>query len=355
MIKKSMFLLLIFILITGCVSAMPGDLNIDLMDTSGDEVTLTSFPDRIVIAGKQTPMLANFIYLFDSADDKVIAIENRSQSSNAFLSMIDTQFTEKLTIEKGAGAEQISPAEPDTVLLKASMKDQIGDQLEEIGIVPIYVSFETIEEIYRDTRIIGDLMGNEEKAESIVAFYENTKQNIDNTVSSSPDVPNTLMIQITETDGRFVYSVPSENWLQTVMVEELQGYPVWKDKVNGGGWMEVSIEQIISWQPEIILIINYQGNSPTIIEKLTSDSVWQGFLENSSVSLKPIVYDFQSWDQPDPRWILGYASIARYLHPDSVPASIIYDLVRDFYVEFYGLDLSFINSEIIPDIQFQIE
>jgi len=355
MIKKSVLFIIILFLLWGCNGIEDSNPGTVIVDALGREIIIPKNSKKIVIAGKQTPMLANFAYLFSQSDEKIVAIENRSQSSNNFLSLIDQQFVSKQTIEKGASAEQISPVEPDFVIMKTTMKEQIGDQLELVGISPVYVSFETIEEIYRDIRIFGELLDDRETSETIVDFYSRSKNAIDQLVSSSKSSPKVLILQVDESEGTFMYSVPSGSWLQTTMVEELNGLPVWKDEASAGGWMEVNLEQVIAWKPEIVIVVNYQGRSAEIINKIKNDIVWSEFLEVSDILIKPFIYDYQSWDQPDPRWILGYANLAHYLHPDVVSASFLFDLILDFYADLYGLDLAFIDSEIITLVQQQIE
>lgn len=355
MIRKTVLIVIILVMLGGCINQEANNTGIVISDALEREISLPKSLDRIVIAGKQTPTLANFAYLFDSSAEKVIAIENRSQSSNNFLSLLDTNFISKLTVEKGAGAEQITPAYPDVVIMKTLMKEQIGDQLESVGITPVYVSFETIEEIYRDIRIFGTLLDGVETAEKIVDFYSNTKNEIDQLISSSKTSPRVLILQIDKSEGNLVYSVPSASWLQTAMVEELMGQPVWKAEASAGGWMEISIEQVFVWQPEIVIVVNYQGRSVEIINEITNNPVWSEFLNNSKTMINPFAYDYQSWDQPDPRWILGYANLAHYLHPEIISTTFLYDLVRDFYHDLYGLEIEFIDSEIIPLVQLQIE
>jgi len=353
--KIVLFIIVVLLFLSACVSNSLQDTAIVINDAFGQEVSFSKAPTHIVVAGKQTPMLANFVYLFNESSEKISAIENRSQSSNQFLSLIDPSFPEKLTLEKGAGAEQISAFEPDTVILKTTMIEQIGNQLNDVGLKPVYVSFETIDEIYRDVRILGKILEDRDKSEVIINFYENHKNTIDLMLKDSQIASRVLLLQISESENNYVYSVPSASWLQTLMVEELGGEPVWKNDASAGGWMEVNIEQIIDWQPDIIMVINYQGQSPEMIRKLTEDAVWNQFISSSEIELKPFPYDFQSWDQPDPRWILGYASIAHFLHPDVITVDILSGLVIDFYHELYGLDLNMINDEIISLLQSQIE
>ena len=356
MIKKSITILLLSIFLTGCMQASDDVTPVVVIeDALGRVVPFAEYPDAIVIAGRQTPMLANFAYLFAESSEKVIAIENRSQSSDRFLSLLDEDYISKVIIEKGAGAEQISPLEPDLVILKDVMQGEIGDQLETIGIQPIYVSFETIEDINRDTRILGEVFQETEKAESVILFFEETKAEIDQMILGSSSKPDVLILQAKNAEGEIVFSVPSVNWLQTVMVDELQANAVWKDGTDSGGWMDVNIEQIIAWNPEQIIVINYQGQAQQIIEQMQGDDVWSAFITATNCEINPYPYDFQSWDQPDPRWILGYASLAHYLYADSVGVNVVFEIVEDFYQQLYGLEPEYIEAEIIPILQTQFE
>ncbi len=357
MIKKVWLWVLLVVLIAGCgnIQSEISPPVLTITDALDREVTFNEYPDQIVIAGRQTPMLANFAYLFKSNTDKIIAIENRTQSADQFLTLVDDQYSSKVVIERGAGAEQIAPFEPDAVILKSTMKAQIGDQLETVGIHPVYVSFETIEEIYRDVRILGTLFNDPEKVSHINAFYKEKKSFIDDLVDNEKNTTDVLLLQAKEIDGNYIFSVPPTNWLQTAMATELQANPVWVEDVESGGWMDVNIEQIIRWEPELILIINYQGKAPKIIESLQADGVWTEFLADKGTVLKPFIYDFQSWDQPDPRWILGYASLAYYFYPDVIDEEIMYEMVRDFYQEMYGVGIDVVDTEVIPIIAAQIQ
>jgi len=328
---------------------------ISLIDATERKIAFTSYPDDIVIAGKQTPMLANFAYLFEGSAKIISAIENRSQSASEFLSIVDKDYDKKAILELGAGAEQISPLEPEAVILKSTMKEQIGDQLETVGIEPVYVSFETIDEIYRDLEILGRLFNDHKKSEEVISFYQDKKLSIDQLVAESETETDILVIQVKEIGEKFIYSVPPIIWLQTAMIQELKANAVWTDDIASGGWMEVNLEQIFQWQPEMIVIINYKGKAPEIINAIKTDELWGSFLSENKAEILPFVYDFQSWDQPDPRWILGYANLAHYLYRDTIGSDIIYEIVEEFYSQFYGITQNIIEDQILPTIKSQVE
>jgi iron complex transport system substrate-binding protein len=58
--------------------------------------------------------------------------------------------------------------------------------------------------------------------------------------------------------------------------------------------------------------------------------------------------DIYSWDQPDPRWILGLTWLAGQLHPDLFPELDLTAEAQNFYQSMYGLDDAFFELNILP-------
>ena len=141
--KFALLLFLVALLLNGCMDSKSTILeHKTVVDALGRNVVINKNPSRIVIAGKQAPMLTNFLYLFQSTNQKLLAIEKRKQSGDDFLNLIDSKVGDKYILEKGAGAEQIAPLNPDLVILKSSMRESIGNQLETLSIPVIYVYFD---------------------------------------------------------------------------------------------------------------------------------------------------------------------------------------------------------------------
>jgi len=350
--KKIIILTLIIGLIfVGCSSSQDlKDNKIVITDALLREVSLPQYPERIVIAGKQTPMLANYFYMFPTSAGKILAIENRSQSSDYFLKIVDPYYEDKLILEKGAGVEQIAPLEPDLVILKTSMRDVIGNSIEKVGIPVVYVTFESVDEIYNDLQIIGSLLNEAEATERIINGYRKAVNEIHERINQESSEENVLIIQATSDDQQFAFKVPPKKWLQTWMVEDLKAAPVWTDAASGESWVEVNIEQIITWEPGTIFVINYQGQSIEIVESLVKNEVWQMFLAQNKSIIYPFPYDFSSWDQPDPRWVLGYSWLAYKLYPDLFDIGFITNTIKEFYIDIYNLEESYIENEIVPTL-----
>ena len=348
MIKKIQILLFCCIVV-GCINPPESRLTqFVVLDALERKTEFSEYPKKIVIVGKQTPMIANFLYLFPTKTKRIIAIENRAQSPDPFLEIIAEEYPSKLILEKGAGVEQIAPLNPDLVILKTSMKDEIGIGLEEVGIPVIYVSFEDIEKIYSDIRVIGEVLNEKGRAEEIIEEYQKVYLEINRKIETDSNGKNALLIQATNIDQEYSFQVPSSSWLQTQMVKDLYSNPVWTSAALSGGWTEVNFEQILNWQPNDIFVINYRGQSSEITMALKTNELWKNFLSENNKNIAPFPYDFISWDQPDPRWILGYSWMASQLYPEKIGMDYLDETIRNFYTFFYGMNTDYIELEIIP-------
>jgi iron complex transport system substrate-binding protein len=324
--------------------------SITVTDTLGREVAFEKLPERIVVAGKATALLVNTLYMFPEAATRIVAIENRSQNPDAFIPLVDPTYVDKLVLEKNAGPEAIAPSQPDVVILKATMKEKLGDPLEAIGIKVIYLDLETPDAFYRDLQTVGALFGNNQRADEITAFYQGRVSQVTEALKglTPEEKVSVLLLQHSIEENVISYEVPPANWLQTILVETAGTTPVWKDANVGDGWQTVTLDQIAAWNPMAIAIIDYSGGAVEAVAAIEADSTWQQLdaVKGQRVSAFPI--DYLSWDQPDPRWILGLQWLAYINHPDKFPTFDLQSEVLGFYESLYGLDKATISETIFP-------
>lgn len=354
--RKITLLFLIVLIISACAPLSINSVveekqtGFTVIDALGREVEFTTYPDNIVIAGKLRPMIVDFLYLFESSADKIAAVEAGGQSSENFIAVIDENIKDKYSLEKGAGAEQIAPLEPDLVILKSSVKESLGDQLELINIPVVYIDFETVDQIYRDIRILGTVLGESERAEELVTQYEDLYTEFNGYVTESDEGKNAVLMQITSPDQEYAYEVPSIDYLQTVMVDDAGGQVQWGEAAQAGGWNEVNLEQINVWNPDFIFIVNYQGIALDIISDLSESQPFGSLKAVKNGQIFAVPFDYISWDQPDPRWILGYSWLVYRLNPQEVGQERMIEMISDFYQFFYRLDESQVEEYIMPRI-----
>ena len=356
--KFALLLFLVALLLNGCMDSKSTILeHKTVVDALGRNVVINKNPSRIVIAGKQAPMLTNFLYLFQSTNQKLLAIEKRKQSGDDFLNLIDSKVGDKYILEKGAGAEQIAPLNPDLVILKSSMRESIGNQLETLSIPVIYVDFENIEQIYRDLHLFAEVLDEEKRGDELTSSYKMLFNKISEKINSNKGKTNSsvLILQASSEDQKYAFSIPAANWLQTDLVKKAGGNPVWQEANQAGSWVQINIEQISAWEADQIFIVNYQGEANKIISNLKNDPVWSNLKSSQTENIYAFPYDYQSWDQPDPRWILGYSWLAYSLNPGVFSADELESEILTFYENFFLLEKNLIQANISPRIRNILE
>lgn len=98
-------------------------------------------------------------------------------------------------------------------------------------------------------------------------------------------------------------------------------------------WAEVSYEQILEWNPQVIIIVpeaSYTKEDVLADAQLAEvDAV-----KNKQVYEMPSA--FEAWDSPVPSAMLGSLWMAATLHSDVYSMEDFQKDVADFYQEFYG-------------------
>ena len=321
---------------------------IELTDALDRQLTFTEPPQRVAIAGRATALLADAVYLFPDAAEKVIAMERRFQSPEPFYPIVDPTFNQVTLLERNASAEQILPTEPDVVIMKTFMAETLGYPLEEIGVQVVYLDLETPLQFSRDIATLGRLFGNPDRAQVIIDYYADHMGLVNDLVSDLEvnNRPTVLLAQYSSQDGEVSIEVPSAAWLQTSLVEMAGGQPIWTEAAPAGGWTVVGFEQIAAWDPDKIFIINYFDDSSQSVQDLVSDPNWASLRAVQEDEIYGFPADFLSWDQPDTRWILGLQWLATKIHPEFTEQIDILAQVNSFFSRMYGLDQGTIEVEI---------
>ena len=330
---------------------------ISMTDATGQNLVFPAPPERVTVAGKASQMIIHALYLFPEAVERVIAMEQRMQRNLSMLPLIDPNFDTKDQFERDAAAEQIAPVQPDVVLMKTYMADKLGSPLEQIGIPVAYMDLESPDQFFRDIEAIGAMFDNPERVEEIKSFYQVRLDELQDGVAGIDpgDLPDVLLLQYSDRSGEVAFNVPSASWLQTTMVSNAGGTPIWRDAAEGGGWTLVNFEQIAAWDPDVIILVNYTGDPGEVVQNLKEDSNWNALRATKDGELYAFPGDFLSWDQPDTRWILGQLWLAKVIHPDLFSEWDMLDQAMEFYTELYKLDEATFETDVTPLINGDIE
>ena len=321
-----------------------------VVDALDREIRFTQPPRRIVLTGRALFMVADALYLFPDAARQIAALAQTNQGTGNFVSLIDPDYEAKAILGKESGAEQIAPIQPDAVILKSALAETLGSSIEALGIPVVYVDFETPEQYSRDLIILGSLFQNEERAVEIASLYQERLQQVETALAGleDSDKQQVLLLYASNKDGVTAFNVPPLGWMQTRMVELAGGVPVWTEANTGSGWTTVTLEQIATWDPDSIFLVSYQSDPSEVTSALKNDPNWQLLRALKEERLFAFAGDLYSWDQPDPRWILGLQWMAGKLYPERFIGQDMLGETRRFFEDFYGLDSTFFDEKIRP-------
>jgi iron complex transport system substrate-binding protein len=330
---------------------------IAVADALGQVVEFSAPPRRIVVAGQAVLPIIDTLYLFPEASQRVVALVVGKQPIGDFISLIDPTWEQKTLLEMDAGPEQIAALKPDVVLLRSSMAEKLGRSLGELGLPVVYIDLETPEQVFRDVRTLGQLFGDEARAQEITAFYQARLDSLQEALQGLSDdrKPRVLIVQYSEQGGETALNVPPASWIQTAEAELAGGVPVWKEAAQGGGWIIVNFEQVAAWNPDQIFVISYNADSSTVVEHLKADPQWQALKAVQEGKIYGFAADIFGWDQPDPRWILGATWLAGKVHPDRFAGLDMEQQAAQFFEQMFGMDPAIVQQQVVPNLKGDVK
>ncbi len=347
-IRKSLAVLLLIMLIltgAGCGQTNNGNTTVQesgstaepvqagaakqVVDANGRAVTVPEKINRIAITCQGGT--AQEVTILGSGD-KIVA----QAPMNAFPQLLKMFPKYKDIVNPGTfdnvNIEEIIKADPDIVLVGITSKK--GNQLIEEAGFPTFtmlIGWAGIDTLKNEFLQMGTLLGNEAKAEQLVKYWDEKLAYINELVSKVP-----------ENEKKSVLYGYANKGLATV-----HGTGVWGDSlITASGGLnaaaeiseskEVSVEQIMTWNPDIIILQKSENalmeirNDPRIsdLDALKNDRVYQ----------VPIGAFW--WDRPSPESPLGFMWLATKLYPEYTKDIDLKKETKEFFKTFYSYDLS---------------
>jgi iron complex transport system substrate-binding protein len=94
--------------------------------------------------------------------------------------------------------------------------------------------------------------------------------------------------------------------------------------------------------------VAYNKNSSDVVKQLEADPQWQALRATRQNKLYAFPADYYSWDQADPRWILGFMWLASKMNPERFSGLDMEKEIKTFYSELYKLDDTTYQKHIKP-------
>lgn len=315
---------------------------ITVVDDLNRTVKIKAYPQRIVSTMR---IVTSFLLQFD--------VKNKLVGADSVL--VDSEFYTKMfpwlknttvvsTGKRNVNLEQVLALSPDVVFAKSYQRSLLEPIESQVPVV--YLDMETPEMFLHDVELVGRILGQEDRARELCVYYAAVLGNITVRISglSEDEKPYALFIYYRGDDS---YNVPPTHWMQSSMLK-IAGARTYE--VAGTGWSEISVEQIIALNPEVVFITAYHGMNPVeAVEAFKNNTAFSELKAVVDNRVYPVPSDDEPWDMPTPKWIICTLYMAVKLHPELFSDINITEAAIDFYMKVYSVDRA-TAEELLPTL-----
>lgn len=301
-----------------------------------NSVTITDQAGReVVIEGTVNNIVSGY-YISSSAGialgltDKLVGIEAKA-ASRPIYTMAAPQLLELPNVgtAKEFNLEGCIALEPDLVILPKRLKDS-AETMAELGIPVLLVNPESHEGLVEMIVLIGKATGTEEQADKLIAYYEDELSAVEAIKKDITEKPVVYMAG----NAAYLFTAPKDMY-QSSLIETAGGINA-AAEIDGDSWTDVSYEQIVAMNPDVIVI-------PAEASYSKDDVLGDAQLSDITAIKEGRVYqmptDFEAWDSPVPSATLGVRWLLSVLHEDIYPLETLQADAAHFYREFYGIEI----------------
>jgi iron complex transport system substrate-binding protein len=268
-------------------------------DDMGREVTINEIPQRIV---SHVPSITEMLFAL-GVGERVVGVSDYCDYPEEALSKtsVGNYFNPSL--------ENIVALEPDLVLTDGHSEGVI--QLDELEppINYLVIDPKDIDGIFTDLELLGGVTGSEGEAEELINDMQDSIDSVIALVEGAPR-PRVLYI-IDATDLTFPWTAGQGSFIDA-FITMAGGENIAAGAE--GAWVQLSLEEIVNADPEIIVLPAKHGTAFTEPETLAEHPVWQGITAVETGNIFIIDDDLVS--RSGPRIVQGLEELARIIHPE---------------------------------------
>jgi iron complex transport system substrate-binding protein len=303
-------------------------------DAGGRTVEIPDNVTRVLTAGPPASVL---VYVL--APDKLTGwVREPSAEEKQFLlpSVRDLPTFGRLTGQGGtANMEAVIAARPDLIIDVGSVNAtyiSLADKVQQQTGIPYVLIDGSFGNTAETLREVGELLGVAPRAKDLADYAERTLKDLDDGLAKVP------------ADGRpSVYYGRGPEGLETGLsgsinleILEAAGATNVAAAAGKGGLTNVSLEQVLGWNPDVIL-----AASPKFVSTVKSDPSWRSItaVRDGNVFAAPSL-PFGWFDSPPGiNRLIGIRWLEAVLYPETFDIDLKTDVQR-FFKLFYQIDLS---------------
>lgn len=294
-------------------------------------------------AGEPAQRIVSGYYITSSAcialglQDRMVGIEAKA-ASRPIYKLAAAEFLELPSVgtAKEFDLEGCAALEPDLVILPKKLSEQ-ADILEGMNIRTLVVNPESMEALKETIREIAALTGTEGQAEKLLAWYAQKEEKLagilEKASSEKKQEEGVPGVYIAGTSSILRAATPQ--MYQSSLIKLAGGVNAASD-LKDNGWADISYEQLIAYNPDVIVVIPEADYTK---EDVMKDSRLTGVNAVKNGQVYEMPSSFEAWDSPVPSGILGCMWLSSALYGELYPFDEFKEEAAEFYREFYGAEI----------------
>ncbi|UDN35318.1 ABC transporter substrate-binding protein [Proteus vulgaris] len=316
-----------------------------IVDQIGRTVTIPDKIERTVVLQHQT---LNLLVQLDATDKVVGVMSNwKQQLGDGYAQLAPSlENTPKVGDLTSFDAESLVKLQPQVVFVTNYAPKEMIDKISALGIPVVAISLR--KEANEDKSTLNPTLQNEEQAYNeglkegilligdIVNKSENAKTLVNDTFKQREQVSQRLQDIPKEQRVRAYMANPDLTTYGSgkytgLMMEHAGAFNVAASTVKG--YKQVSLEQVIAWDPEVIFV---QDRYPQVVDEIKQDTRWQviNAVKNNRIYLMPEYA--KAWGYPMPEAMaIGELWMAKKLYPEKFSDIDMQKAANDWYQKFY--------------------
>ena len=309
-----------------------------VVDMAGREVEI---PAKIEKAFPTSPVGVVFIYTLEP--ELLIGWNNELRQGESKYLPLKYQNLPHLGgwyAKTTCNTEELLKIHPDIILavgntdqMAISQADSIQQQLD----IPVVILSSDLNKLDKSYELAGDILNLKEQANKLGAYCCESVKDVQ---SKAQSITEEQRLKVYYAEGPAGLQTEPKGSAHTRVLDMVGGVNVADVAMKGGkGLTPVSLEQLLSWNPDVILSWNMgQGG---YYEKMLSDSKWESISAVKNGKVYAVPSGPFNWFErpPSVNQVLGLKWLGNLLSPDVYK----YDMAeetREFYKTFYHYNLT---------------
>lgn len=314
-------------------------------DQIGREVKVPDKVDRIVVLQHQT---LNLLVQMNATDKIVGVMSNWKQQLGSNYARLAPELVSKASLGDltHVDAEKLVALHPQVVFATNYAPQEMIDKISSLGIPAVAISLRHDDEgeknklnprmadeeqayvkgLYEGIMLIGNIINKPEEAKALIKATENGRNIVSERLQNLPEEKRIRAYMAnpeltTYGSGKYTGLMMKHAGAVNVAASTIKGFK------------QVSMEQVIAWNPQVIFV---QNRYPGVVNEIRLNPQWQVIdaVKNHRVYLMPEYA--KAWGYPMPEAMgIGELWMAKKLYPEKFNDVDMHKIANDWYRKFY--------------------